>query len=93
MTSAVDEGSKPEAPVLRGEIEISVNFKPVRMHERKVTGLQVKEAAIAQGVNIRVDFVLFEDKGNGQRKVVGDTDEVHLHPGSKFEAIPHDDNS
>lgn len=93
MTSAVNESNKSEAHGKHEEIEISVNFKPVRMLERKVTGLQVKEAAIAQGVNIRVDFVLFEDKGNGQRKVVGDTDEVQLHPGSKFEAIPHDDNS
>src|ERR1700730_9920483 len=82
MSAEVQKG-EPAASVLRGEIEITVNFKPVRLHERKVTGLEIKEAAIAQGVNIKPDFVLFEDKGQGQRKVIGDQDEVHIHPGSK----------
>jgi hypothetical protein len=91
VTSAAIKTSKPDAD--HQEFEISVNFKPVRMNVRTATGMQVKEAAITQGVNIRPDFVLIEDKGNGQRKIIGDSDEVHLHPGSKFEAIPHDDNS
>lgn len=91
VTSAAIKTNKPDAD--HQEIEISVNFKPVRMNLRTATGMQIKEAAITQGVNIRPDFVLIEDKGNGQRKIVGDTDKVHLHSGSKFEAIPHDDNS
>lgn len=74
-------------------IEIEVNFKPVKMFKEKVTGLEIKEAAIQQGVNIKVDFVLFEDLGNGQRRVVGDSDVVQIHEKEKFEAIPHDDNS
>ena len=74
-------------------VEIQVNFKDVTMPKEKVTRLEIKEAAIAQHVNIRLDFVLFEDKGQGQRKVIGDADSVQLHPGSRFEAIPHDDNS
>ncbi|MBY0270333.1 MAG: multiubiquitin domain-containing protein [Burkholderiales bacterium] len=74
-------------------IHITVNFKTVTVTKKRATGLEIKQAAINQGVNIKLDFVLFEDKGNGHRKVIGDADVVHLHEGSKFEAIPHDDNS
>lgn len=74
-------------------IEITVNYKTVRMTEREVTGLEIKTAAIDQGVNIRPDFVLFEEKGAAKRKVIGDAEVVKIHHGSKFEAIPHDDNS
>jgi hypothetical protein len=74
-------------------ITITVNAKAVEMEKGKVTGLEIKQAAIAQGVNIQTDFVLFEDLGQGQRRVIGDNDVVNVHPGSSFEAIPHDDNS
>jgi hypothetical protein len=74
-------------------VEITVNTKSVSMNKGKATGLEIKETAIAQGVNIRNDFVLFEEVGKSQRRVVGDNDVVNIHTGSSFEAIPHDDNS
>ena len=74
-------------------VAISVNFKPVSMPDRHTTGLEIKQAAIAQGVNIQVDFVLFRDKGHGRRDPIRDDEKIELHRGDKFEAVPGDDNS
>ena len=74
-------------------VTIAVNFKPVTMPERHATGLEIKQAAVAQGVNIQPDFVLFRDKGHGRRDPVRDDEQIELHSGEKFEAVPGDDNS
>lgn len=74
-------------------VEITVNKKPVSIEGPRVTGLQIKEAAIAQGVNIQLSFQLSEELGNRQRRVIGDTDVVTVHKGSKFFAVAGDDNS
>ena len=75
------------------QITITVNFKPVTMPAGHATGLEIKRTAIAQGVNIQPDFVLFRDKGHGRRDPIRDDEKVALHPGDKFEAVPGDDNS
>ncbi|MCA8979873.1 MAG: multiubiquitin domain-containing protein [Planctomycetes bacterium] len=75
------------------EVEISVNGKPVRVEGPKSTGLLIKKAAIAQGVSIKLDFVLSQEIGDRKTKVVGDTDEVTVHPHARFIAVAPDDNS
>lgn len=75
------------------QVAITVNFKPVTMPDRHATGLEIKQTAIAQGVNIQPDFVLFRDKGHGRRDPIRDDEKVELHRGDKFEAVPGDDNS
>lgn len=75
------------------QITITVNFKPVMMPSRHATGLEIKQTAIKQGVNIKVDFVLFRDQGHGRRDPIRDEEKVELHRGEKFEAVPGDDNS
>lgn len=75
------------------EVQITVNKNPVVIDGPRVTGLQIKEAAIAQGVNIQLSFQLTEELGNRQRRVVGDSDVVTVHKGSKFFAVAGDDNS
>jgi hypothetical protein len=75
------------------EIEIRVNHNKVVVTEKRMTGLQIKDAAIAQHVNIRRDFVLIKVAPNGKRDTIGDNDEVTLHDGTEFEAIADDDNS
>ncbi len=74
-------------------VEITINGKTVRVEGPKSTGLAIKEAAIAQGVSIQLDFVLSEEIGDRRTKVIGDNDEVTVHPGSKFIAVAPDDNS
>ena len=74
-------------------IEVKVNKILVEFLQRRVTGLEIKETAIAQGVTIQPDFILFQILGPGQRKVIGDDDLVTLRKSACFEAIPCDDNS
>ncbi len=74
-------------------VEIHVNKKPVRVDGPRVTGRQIKEAAIAQGVQIELDFVLYELLPSGERKPVGDTDEITVTKESTFTAVADDDNS
>lgn len=74
-------------------VDIIVNTKPVRIEGPKATGLQIKEAAIAQGVKIQVSFQLSEKLGDHKTKVIGDTDTVTLHEGAVFAAVADDDNS
>jgi hypothetical protein len=74
--------------------DIQVNFKPVHMVEHQSTGLAIKEAAIAQGVDIQPAFILtLEGPGHQQPQIFGDTDTVEINKNSEFIANDGDDNS
>lgn len=73
-------------------VEISVNEQAVMVPHR-VTGLQIKDAAIDQGVSIKPDFILSEERRNGRDQIIGDGEEIAVHPGSRFMAVAADDNS
>jgi Multiubiquitin len=75
------------------EVVITVNEKPVRVTGPTVTGMQIKEAAIAQGVQISMDFQLSEELPNGRTRIVGDADEITVNKNSRFDAVAGDDNS
>lgn len=72
-------------------IEITVNGNAVSLGQHKVTGLQIKEAAISQGVSIQLDFNLFEVKG--KLILVSDSEDITIHTGQVFRALTTDDNS
>ena len=74
-------------------VTITVNEKPVEIEGPKASGLEIKQAAIAQGVNIEVTFVLSEELGNRRTRIVGDTDVVAVTKHSRFVAVAPDDNS
>ena len=74
-------------------VDIVVNKKEVRIEGPKATGLQIKEAAIAQGVKIELSFQLSEKIGEHKTKVIDNTDEVRLSEGQVFVAVADDDNS
>jgi len=76
-------------------IEIRVNNKPVLMpkSDKEPTGRDIKAEAIRQQVSIEANFVLQLELPNGTSKIIGDDDEVRIHPGSSFTAIRPDDNS
>lgn len=73
-------------------IVIEVNRKPVTMDVRRATGSQIKAAAIAQGVQIEMDFLLAVRR-HGRTDPVRDGQEVVLHQGECFVANAADDNS
>lgn len=74
-------------------VTVTVNERPVALAEAKVTGLQIKEAAVSQGVPIQLDFVLSEELSERRTRIIGDAEAVHVSDRSKFLAIPPDDNS
>jgi Multiubiquitin len=89
MQSEQEAQARPEGH----PIPIEVNDKPVTAQGPRTNGLEVKEAAIAQHVDIQLDFILSQELGGGRTKIIGNTDPVTIHKGSRFVAIPNDDNS
>jgi len=73
-------------------VEIVVNNRQVLMPRHQATGLQIKEAAIRQGVPIQPDFVLFRITAHGQEQVRNEQ-EIELHRDEHFRAVDRDDNS
>jgi hypothetical protein len=82
-----------EKPETEHVVTITVNEKAVEIAGPKATGLEIKQAAIAQGVNIQLSFVLSEELPNRKTKIIGDNDEVTVNKNSKFVAVAPDDNS
>ncbi len=90
MTSTVEQQQDQG----RGhEVTVTVNNKSVTVTGPRVTGLQIKEAAIAQEVQIELDFLLSEELPSGETRIVGDSDTVTVNKHSKFTAVAGDDNS
>lgn len=78
----------------QGTVTVTVNTKPVTLEQHRVTGLEIKQAAIAQGVAIELDFILVEDAHAGhEAQVIGDDDLVTVTKHSSFTANDGDDNS
>ncbi len=74
-------------------IEIVVNGKQVNVPDGEVTGLEIKQAAIAQGLNIQLDFLVFRDLSNGQQVAVKDDEPVRVHHKERFDILSNDDHS
>ena len=72
---------------------IQVNRKPVDVDESLITGLEIKEAAIEQGVSIELDFQLAKVDPDGKHEIVGDSDKVDVSEFKTFFATRGDDNS
>jgi hypothetical protein len=88
----------PSGPVFRTTprvtITIFVNNKPVKMHQRRVTALQIKEAAIQQDMNICKDCVLYRIKPDGSHSAaIRDHEHITIHCDEHFRCIAPDDNS
>ena len=74
-------------------ITVTLNERPVTFSKHEVTGLEIKQAAIKQGIAIQEDFVLFEVKCDSSLKQIGDCETITLHEGQRFRATAPDDNS
>ncbi|MFO1003474.1 MAG: hypothetical protein U0936_24340 [Planctomycetaceae bacterium] len=86
-----------DGPVLRVRITsvtVKVNNLPVKFTKRVVTGLEVKQTAIAQGVSIDVGCVLYRLKpGGGLGPALSDQDRIALRRCDEFRCVAPDDNS
>ena len=82
-----------EDDVLTKPFEISVNRKPVKVEGPVVTGLEIKEAAIKQGLPIERNFELALVEADGKERIVGNSDKVDVTEFKTFFATASDDNS
>ena len=80
--------TKPRPLVL-----IDVNCQPVKIHHGRRTGLQIKAAAIEQGVQIKLDFTLSLEGHGEPDRVIGDHDHVLIKGGEDFLAVDPHENS
>ena len=65
---------------------VLVNDHRVKLLGHQETGREIKTAAIEQGVNIQVDFVLEEIRPDNSHRVIGNDENVALKDGLRFEA-------
>ena len=65
---------------------VLVNDQPVKLLGHQETGREIKTAAIEQGVNMQLDFVLEEILGDGSHRVIDNDEKVALKDGLRFEA-------
>lgn len=76
-----------------GQVDVVVNNQPVRLPHRRDTGLEIKTAAVEQGVRIDLGFQLWQEFPDGTERQIGDDDEVVVRTGAVFSAVAPDDNS
>jgi len=67
-------------------VTVLVNEHPVNLLGHAATGLEIKTAAIEQGIPIELKFVLEEELPDGTRRVVGDHEPVTLRENQRFTA-------
>ncbi len=75
-------------------VTVTVNQKPVFLTSHRVTGLDIKRAAVAQGVEIQEDFLLtLEAHAGHDARVIGDDEKIPVTAHSVFTANDGDDDS
>jgi hypothetical protein len=89
----LESGAADQAITQEHLVEIHVNNRAVEVLGPKTTGAAIKAAAINAGLPIKPDFVLIEERPNGDGETIGDDDPVTVNPQSKFIAVAPDDNS
>lgn len=97
LAPAVEENPMGNAGRVTGasikSYPIAVNRKPVEVGEPLITGLEIKESAINEGVAIELDFQLAKVDADGKQPIVGDSDMVDVLEFKTFFATAGDDNS
>lgn len=74
-------------------VDAVFNKKPIQLPKGRLSGLEIKQAAVAHGLSIQLTYVLFQIKNRNHRKVVGDADIIEIREGIEFAAVADDDNS
>jgi hypothetical protein len=88
--SQTSEAAKPPKVV----VTVMVNRQPVGLTKHRVTGHEIKEAAIAQGVEIELDFQLtLEAEPGHPARVIADDETITITKHSVLSANDGDDDS
>jgi hypothetical protein len=73
-------------------IAVIVNDDRVILSEHRLTGLEIKKAAIEQGTALQLGFQLSVKRGD-HYKVIADNETITVHEHDEFVAVAGDDNS
>ena len=84
------DDTRPASSHDDGKADVMVNEKPVTLDGLKQSGSSIKKAAIQQGVDIKLDFVLSIDRGDGKTELIGDDQEILVKDGDRFLVIAND---
>jgi hypothetical protein len=85
--------SEPNGDERGHQITFTVNKKPVTIVGPRHIGVEIKEAAIATGQPVELDFILSERQPNGRYQNVGDQDRVIVSKHSVFTLATDDVDS
>ena len=88
-----DPKTSMSADMPRGPVHITVNRQDIEVDGPRDSGLEIKEAAIGQGLAIDLSFQLAMETPAGEQKIIGDNDVVDVSDKSVFFATAPDDNS
>jgi len=83
-----------ESPEAHKPVIVEVNGKPVQLPKHRVTGLEIKQAAIDAGVEIKLDFELTEEAhGDKPARNVTDDEHITVTKNSEFLAVDPEEDS
>jgi hypothetical protein len=91
-TTSPELGTKTGVQPVKHPVTVTVNNHPVTLAKHKMTGLEIKQEAMAQGAELELNFQLSVKRGN-HYDVITDDMEITVHEGQEFLAIAPDDNS
>jgi hypothetical protein len=91
MTTTINPESHAHQPHVT--VNIIVNHIAVTLSKVRVTGLEIKEAAIAAGVPIDPAFKLSLEIKKGTWRIIGDHEATDVTENSVFRAVSSDVNS
>ena len=74
-------------------IFVNGDKNPVKITRGDHKGIEIKQAAVEQGVKIQLEFILSLEKANGDTDIIGDNDTVKVKKGQQYTAVADDDNS
>ncbi|WP_063006003.1 multiubiquitin domain-containing protein [Nocardia salmonicida] len=92
LVTIVDQDRFFTKPMPQRHINITVNRRQVTLDRPRQTGLAIKETALAQGVPIKLDFLLTR-KAGAKFEPVGDNENIRVRENDEFRANDGDDNS
>jgi hypothetical protein len=83
-----------ESPEAQPPVIVKVNGKAVQLSKHRVTGLEIKQAAIDAGVEIKIDFELTEEAREGKpARNVADDEPITVTKHSEFLAVDPEEDS
>ena len=74
-------------------VEITVNEQLVTVSADRLTGKDIKQAAVDHGAIVDLEFVLSIEEEDGRPRIIREEEEVAVTSDTRIVAVPNDDYS